>query len=255
MDTDWKKLWINIKLKQKDQLPCFPKYSPSSGMLKFLSGPNVEVYREPFHSFPFYLADFFLPLCWYKWAARAGKNGCCEGRNQSNLSLNSCEPGQPATLHLRLPFCVCPETTASFQSVPHLCISLCLLPLPKDLFLSTFSRCFCLKNAIQANELVLHEGVGEREKAWTCERQEGDCCCIWGRKLQSSCWDVIKNMCLEKTRDILPPPVLCGVAVEEGWSYTGVQDIVCCKYDHLQRPEHTQYEAENVNLVILNKWF
>lgn len=41
-----------------------------------------------------------------------------------------------------LPFCVYPETTASFQSVPHLCIYCCLLPLPKDLFLSVFPLCF-----------------------------------------------------------------------------------------------------------------
>lgn len=57
-----------------------------------------------------------------------GKHWYCGWRNQSNLSLKGCEPGQPETLHLRLPPSVYPETTASFQSALHLCISVYLRP-------------------------------------------------------------------------------------------------------------------------------
>lgn len=100
-----------------------------------------------------------------------GRHGYCGGRNQSNLSLNSCELGQPAKLHLAsdFPLCVYPETTASFQSAPHLCISLCLLPRPKDLFLSVFPLCFCLRTAIQTGKwTIINRKAGrEREEAWT----------------------------------------------------------------------------------------
>lgn len=173
-------------------------------------------------------------------------------RNQFNLSLNSCEPEQPATLHL---------TSHSPPPVWYLCWNNCFFLFcapPVHLHLSPpttvglvshFSVSKTQKSEPKANWL----GCGH----W--QREGGDCscccCCCSGVGGTAVSVYVLSKTCVwKKERGILPPVVVCVAAVEEGWLVTGVQDVSGCKHHHLHDQKaqniHSDVESSSLNLFL-----
>lgn len=104
----------------------------------------------------------------------------CGRRNQSNLSLNSCEPVQPAVLRLRLPPSVFILKQLFLSNLCSTCTSpsFYLLPPPKELFRQVF--CFVSvrisrEPSTQASELIYRNAL-------MCERGGVDFSCIYGEK-------------------------------------------------------------------------
>ena len=151
-----------------------------------------------------------------------------------------------------LPFCVYPETTASFQSVSHLCIHCCLLPLP-TLFV-------CFSTLFQPQISHSHRQMNHLQEGYKWERRGGD---LWnsGRGLlmcKGSKTELL--ICYEKhvfgvNKEEFLWRWWCVAAVEEEWLESGVQHMFCYKSHHLQRAGAHSVQLQNINYsVMLNNY-
>lgn len=118
----------------------------------------------------------------------------CGRRNQSNLSLNSCEPVQPAVLRLRLPPSVFILKQLFLSNLCSTCTSpsFYLLPPPKELFRQVF--CFVSvrisrEPSTQASELIYRNAL-------MCERGGVDFSCIYGEKTKKKVGLMLSETCV-----------------------------------------------------------
>lgn len=88
------------KTQAKRALPFFPKYSSSpSGMLNFLSRTNVEMFQR---TLLLWLPPSSLSAGFNEWE----RGNQVWEETSPTCPWNSCEPGQPATLHLTSLLCL-----------------------------------------------------------------------------------------------------------------------------------------------------
>lgn len=116
MNRELKKVVNEYQSENKSSYHAFHKILHPLACWDSFLGPNVEMYRQPF-SYSIWLTSSSLSASVSEWSR--GKLRYCDGRNQSNLSLNSFEP---ATLHIRFPFCLC-WNNCLFPICAHTCAS------------------------------------------------------------------------------------------------------------------------------------
>lgn len=163
---------------------------------------------------------------------RAGTQGYCGGRNQSDLSVSSCELGQSATLRLTFLLCLSWNNRLSPICAPpvHLPLS---PPTDKRPLSVCFPSLFLSQKShpnSQPNELIYRK-VGVREKRRGCMKgRVGTAAVLYMRratKLKLLRWWLSKTCVWRKEAEISPassPPVVFCVAAGEEWLDSGVQE-------------------------------